>query len=274
MVQMQAVYFVLGAVGLFAVGAFWGSELLWGALLYPRYWWWRATGGMRRLLYATGKASLYDLLDVRENDVGLYKASAHFWTHIPQIVRNGGEDVSRVIMPDTIPLGYCFARDIFCAAMNFASAKDATMAELHLHYVYACEGRDVGFRCHRRLSLAFAAFCTRELELHHDPVCGMPFGVMSPCPPRAMRAMALRKTKGLLRRLHDCSGVAPEKLFAIEERDEAGVGAYAVLEKNVAHYDVYFGEERALARFSRLEEVRLRPVTLEVVVPKCAVVPA
>lgn len=273
MVQIQTVYLAIGVLAVFVVGMLWGKDVLWGALLYPRYWFWRATGGVRRLLNDTGKTSLSELFDIPERALGMHTECGHFWTHLPE--RAAGEEVEDyVAVPDTIPLGHCFGKESFCAMLDLPGAEAATMMQMNVHYLYVCEGRLVGLRCHRKLSLAFAAFCVYERSMEDEPVCRTQFGAMGRCPPRAVRRDAERNGSALMQRLEARSGVVEEKLFAIEGRGSSGASAYCAIEKNVAYLDLFFGEQRALDLFSLMNEAHLRPVTLEVIVPKCAVIPA
>lgn len=273
MMEVRTVYLVIGSLVIFVVGALLGKELLWGAFLYPRYWFWRATGGVRRLLDATGKASLHELFDIPERALGMHTEYGHFWTYLPERAV-GEESEEYVAVPDTIPLGHCFGKEPFCAILDLPSAEAATMMQVSVHYLRICEGRSVGLRCHRRLSLSFAAFCVYERAMEDEPVCRVQFGAMGRCPPRAVRRDAERNASALMRRLEARSGVVEEKLFVIEGRGGSGPSAHCVVEKNIAYLDLFFGKQRALDLFSLMNEAHLRPVTLEVIVPKCAMIPA
>lgn len=273
MIEIHAVYLVIAAFGIFIVGMLWGKALCWGVLLYPRYWLWRATGGVRKLLDATGKASLSELFDIPEHALGIHTESGYFWTHLSE--RAEGENFDGyVAVPNIIPLGHCFGRELFCAVLDLPDVKAATMMQVNTHYLYVCEGRLVELRCHRRHSLAFAAFCVYECSMEDEPVCRMRFDAMERCSPRVMQRDAERNGSALMQRLEERSGAVEEKLFAIEGRGSSGPSVYCMVEKNVARLDLFFGTQRALDLFSLMNEVHLRPMTLEVMVPRKAVTSA
>jgi len=265
---MQTVYFVLVALGIFVVGAFWGKGIMWRLLLTVGYIFWRCFGGMRRLLDRHDAPGLRQLLGAEEYCAWAEEDDVTFWAYIPPVMPREGElGDGEVFVGDTLQIADFNKHEEFCKKLDVARNDASVMlAKITFFHIFAYTGDCAEVVCHRRTSLPFIAWCTRVAGIPGCPVCGASFMQVQLRAPEYVECRARLRVAEVIVGIE--RGEIPEfKCFALQhpnvEESAACIGS-----GRTAQLHVFFGDESALQLWSDKVKKQLRPLTLEVVVAK------
>lgn len=268
MVEVQTVYFILGAVGIFIAGAFWGKALMWRVLLTAGYALWRMRGGMRRLLDCHDAPNVRELLGINELLSWTEAMEATYWAHMPLVMPEEGElGDGEAFVGDTLRIGDFWNCEAFCKALSVAKNDTSVfLVKVTFFRVFAYLGDGAEAMCHRRMSLPFFAYGTMAAGLPGCPVCNASFAQL---PLRAARRVEQRERRcidDVLTGIEE-GGIAEFKCFAIQHPN-VPESAVCLMNGREAQLQVFFGDESALQLWSGHAKKQLRPLTLEVVAPK------
>ncbi|GEM_PF-5961234 len=266
--EIQTVYLILGVIGIFVVGAFWGKGIMWRLLLTAGYLSWRMCGGMKQLLDRHDAPGLRQLLGADQYFAWAEGDDATFWAYIPTVMPSEGEiGEGEVFVGDTLQIADFNEREAFCKKLDVAKKEESvTLAKITFFHIFAYESRCAEVVCHRRASLPFIAYCTRVAGVPGCPVCGESFAQVQLRGPEYMERRARQRVTEAIAGIEQ--GKSPEfKCFALQH-PEVGESAFCLASGRTAQLQVFFGDESALQLWSERMKKPLRPLTLEVVVPK------
>lgn len=268
MVEVQVIYLVLGALAIFVIGALWGRGIMWRIWIGVGYAFWRLSGGLKRLLDCHDAASVQQLLGVPEHLAWAEGIDATFWVYMPLAMPGEGElGEGELFVGDTLQVADFDGHGEFCKKLG-VGVKDTSVMLTRITFfnIFVFGNACAEGVCHRRMSLPLLTYCTRVVGLPGCLVCGASFANV------ILRAPEYMERRARQRAMEAIAGVrggkdGELKCFALQHPNAEG-SAVCFANGRTAELQVFFGDAAALELWGERMKKPLRPLTLEVMVPK------
>lgn len=277
MVEVHAVYLVLGALGVFLIGTCYGRAMLLAFLLYPRYWWWRVARGMRKLLERVEagtltRMTLAQLMNLAPQMACRERVSRLYWIYLPELL--GQErplpDTTVAVGTELIvaPLGEPKA---LLKQFGIEDGEKAPIFPLQISFIHTMmyPAEQMKFVCHTSMSQQFLAFCRFVLGWRVCAQCGADFAAPNFVAPSGMQANQHDAVQRIVAQFE--AGMRPlnTSFVAVENMDDES-SALCTVNGGMLYLEVFCGEAHAVEFIGKVSERRFKEVTFTVVKEKTA----